>query len=202
MQHPTNYLSILFYTTLGEAESQAGHTKEADSALRIAVTLADERLESLRDDKSRLEWSQQSSSAYRHLAQQQLLQGDSQGALGDLGVDRGAELRAGVSRDPAHSRFPQLNEVATRIPNLTSKTVISYAVLPRGLAVFVYDDHGVASNWVEGDLKTIQAQVKRFRELCSDSTAQQPDVERNGRALYRLLIEPLEGEFLPNTHWL
>ena len=191
-QHPTNYLSILYYSTLGEAESQAGHSKEADSALRVAVTLADLRLHSLHDDKSRIEWIQQSSSAYRNLVQQQLLQGDSEGALEIWESYRGADLRAGAFQPFSSSGFPQLNEVAIRIPSLTKETVVAYAALPRGLAVWVYDDRGISSSWIEGDPKNIRALVQRFRELCSDSSSEQSDVERNARSLYRILFSAIE----------
>ena len=56
-QHPTNYLSILYYSTLGEAETQAGHTQEADSALRLAVALADRRLQAIRRTSLSAWWS-------------------------------------------------------------------------------------------------------------------------------------------------
>jgi CHAT domain-containing protein/tetratricopeptide (TPR) repeat protein len=191
-QHPTNYLSILYYSTLGEAETQAGHTQEADSALRLAVALADRRLHSLHDDKSRIEWVEQSAAAYRNLVQQRLLQGDAEGGLELWESFRGAELSAVASVSSGSPELSQLHEVASRLPSLRKETVVTYAALPRGLAVWVYDDRGIWSNWIQGNPKEIQAQAERFRALCSDFTSAQSDVERNGRNLYRILFAPIE----------
>jgi CHAT domain-containing protein/cytochrome c-type biogenesis protein CcmH/NrfG len=193
-QHPTNYLSILYYSTLGEAETQAGHTQEADSALRLAVGLAERRLHSLHDDKSRIEWVEQSAAAYRNLVQERLLQGDAEGALELWESFRGAELSAVVSVRSGSPELSQLHEVASRLPSLTKKTVIAYAVLPRGLAAWVYDDRGVWSGWIQGNPKEIQTQVERFRTLCSDFTSEQSDVERNARNLYQILFAPIEKQ--------
>lgn len=197
-QHPTNYLSILYYSTLGEAETQAGHMHEADSALRLAVALADRRLRSLHDDKSRIEWVEQSASAYRNLVQQRLLQGDAEGALELWESFRGAELRTVTSLPSSSPELPELHEVASRLPNLTKETVVTYAALPKGLAVWVYDDRGIWSNWIQDDPKEIQAQVERFRALCSDLTSEQFDVERNARNLYRILFAPIEQRISPD----
>jgi hypothetical protein len=191
-QHPTNYLSILYYSTLGEAETEVGHTREADAALRVAVTLANSRLHSLHDDKSRIEWIQQSSSAYRNLVQQQILQGDAQGALEIWESYREADLHGGAFQPVNSSSFPQLNEVAARIPRLSKETIVTYAALPRGVAVWVYDDRGVSSTWIEGDSRQLRAQVQRFRTLCADPSSALSDVQRNARALYSILIAPIE----------
>ena len=191
-QHPTNYLSILYYSTLGEAESRAGHAQEADAALRLAVTLADRRLHSLHDDKSRIEWVGQSAAAYRDLVQERLLQGQEEAALELWESFRCAELRAVAPNLPATADLSQLHEVALRLPSLTKETVVTYAQLPKGLAVWVYDDRGIWSSWRPGDPKEIQAQVERFRALCSDFTSEQSDVERNARNLYEILFAPIE----------
>jgi CHAT domain-containing protein len=193
-QHPTNYLSILYYSTLGEAETQAGDMQEADSALRLAVELANGRLHSLHDDQSRIEWVEQSAAAYRNLVQQRLLEGDAEGALELWESFRGAELSAVASVHSGSPTLSQLHEVALRLPSLTKETVIAYSVLPRGLAAWVYDDRGVRSNWVQGNPKEIQAQVQRFRTLCSDFTSEQSDVERNARNLFDVLVAPIEKQ--------
>ena len=191
-KHPTNYLSILYYSTLGEAETQAGHTQQADAALRLAVALANGRLRSLHDDKSRIEWVEQSATAYRDLVQQRLLKGDAEGALELWESFRGAEL-SGVASGSSGSQEPyELHEVASRLLSLTNETVVSYAVLPRGLAVWVYDDRGIWSSWIQGNANTIQAQIERFRALCADFTSDKSDVERNARNLYGILLSPIE----------
>ena len=62
-----NFLSLLFYTNLGEAESRLHNDLRAESALRSAILFAEKDLRSLRDERARLEWSQKSAGAYRNL---------------------------------------------------------------------------------------------------------------------------------------
>jgi CHAT domain-containing protein len=200
-KHPTNYLSILYYSTLGEAETQAGHTQQADAALRLAVALANGRLRSLHDDKSRIEWVEESATAYRDLVQQRLVAGDAEAALELWESFRGAEL-SGVASVASGSQEPyELHEVASRIPGFTNETVVSYAALPRGIAVWVYDDRGIRSNWIQGNPKIIETQIERFRTLCADFTSDQSDVERNARNLYGILFAPIE-QWIPSDRLL
>lgn len=195
--HPTNYLSILYYSTLGEAETQAGQTQEAESALRMAVALANGRLHSLHDDKSRIEWVDQSATAYRDLVQQRLLEGDTEAALELWESLRGAEFSGAASLSSGSQEPYALHEVASRLPSLTKETVVSYAVLPRGLAVWVYDDRGIWSSWIQGNANILQAQIERFRALCADFTSDKSDVERNARNLYGILFAPIEQRISP-----
>jgi CHAT domain-containing protein len=195
-RHPTNYLSILYYSTLGKAETEAGHTQEADSALRLAVALANGRLHSLHDDRSRIEWVEQSATAYRDLVQQRLAEGDAEAALELWESFRGAELSGVASVPPGSPEPTALHEVASRLPGLTNETVVSYAVLPRGLAVWVYDNRGIWFNWIQGNPKIIEAQIARFRTLCADFTSDQSDVERNARNLYGILFALVEQRIL------
>ena len=193
-QHDTKYLTILHYSTLGEAETQAGNTREATAALERAVAAADQRLKSLHDDKSRIEWVEQSATAYRDLVQQLLLQGDSEGALELWEAFRGAELHA---VDSAAISLDQLHQVSTQRPNLTAETVITYADLPKGFAVWVFDNRGLWSGWIPGDPKQTRARVDRFHALCSDPASDPSDLSQNARTLYDTFFAPVESQITP-----
>ncbi len=186
-----NYLAILFYSTLGDAESRAEKGKESESALRSAIALAELQLQSLRDDKSRIEWSEQSSGAYRNFAQLRLNQGDTHGALEIWEWYRGAALRSGNN-----ARY-EPREVADQLPTLERETVISYASLPEGLAVWVYDNRGVVAKRIEGNPREIAANIQHFRNLCSDPASDESNLRQDSRALYNLLVAPIEQHLLP-----
>jgi len=190
-----NLLAILFYTTLGDAESHVGDDREAASALRSAIGLAELELQSVSDDTSRVKWSQQASGAYRNFVQLRLRQGDIQGALEIWEWYRGAAQRAGTRPNPTvltKTSVTEPHEVTTQLPGFTGETMVSYAVLPHGLATWVYDNRGVFGYWAEGKPDDIEATAKRFRNLCSDPTSDNLDLIRAARALYDRLAAPID----------
>ena len=196
------FLEILFYTTLGDAESRIGDFSEAESTLLSAVTLAELHLQSVKDDKSRLEWSQRTSRTYRNFVQLHLRQGDVEGALEIWEWYRGASLRMGKRVSPAVGSasqqigevpsLPELHEVGSRLPRLTNETVLTYALLPQGLAIWVFDERGVHAHWSESSAGDVERVANRFRSLCSDPTSDDQDLKQNGRVLYDLLAAPIE----------
>jgi len=191
-----NLLAILFYTTLGDAESGIGDGKEAESAILSAIGLAELQLRSVNDETSRLKWSQQTSSTYRNFVQLRLRQGDAQGALEIWEWYRGASEPTGrstnlVAKTKARA-LPEPHEVAARLPSITDETIVSYALLPQGMATWVYDNRGVFAHWTEGKPSGIEATAKRFRSLCSDPTSDESDLRQNARALYDLLAAAVE----------
>jgi CHAT domain-containing protein/tetratricopeptide (TPR) repeat protein len=204
-----NFLAILFYTILGEAESRINGGDQAEPALRSAIVLCELYLQSVTDDKSRLEWSQQTSSTYRNYVQLRLHQGDIQGALEIWEWYRGAALRAGQATGSSHrlqsSHIPtggssllQPHEVTSQLPSFVKQTIVSYAVLPEGLAVWVYDNRGIDAYWIGGKSKDIEAKAHRFRSQCSDPISDESDLRQNSHALYDLLVAPIEQYFSPS----
>jgi len=212
-----NFLAILFYTTLGDAQSHAGNTQQADAALRSAIRFAEIELQSLRDGRSRVEWAQQSSSAYRNAVQQRLRQGDSQGALEVWEWYRGAALRSRNAPGQAYSgrgsstpvvesqgllpiadgpTWPEPHQVTAELPTLARETIVAYAVLPEGLGIWVYDNRGVFAHWMEGNPRDLMAKARWFRELSSDPTSEEADRWSAARGLYNILIAPVEPQLL------
>ncbi len=192
-----NFLAIFFYTSLANAESAIEDGKGAELALASALAASELQLLSLRDDQSRVEWSQRASNSYRNLVQFRLRQGDVYGALEIWEWYQGSALRAG--RKPRstlppnqYPKLPEPRQVAIELPRLTRETVVSYALLPRGLAIWVFDDRGVFIKWTEANPSDIAARAKRFRNLCSDPRSDLSDLTRNARELYGLLVTPIE----------
>ncbi|MFL6303235.1 MAG: CHAT domain-containing protein [Candidatus Sulfotelmatobacter sp.] len=194
-----NFLAILFYTTLGDAESRQGEDQNADSSLRSAIDLAEIQLRSLRDDKGRIDWDQQSADAYRNLVQLRLRRGDTQGAFALWEWYRGAVLRSGRSSITANSSTAlSMAEASAQIPEATRETVLSYALLPGGLATWVYDDRGVASRWTTLQPDELEAKAAAFRRLCSTRDADESLVRQQSKALYESLVSAVEPQLSPD----
>jgi CHAT domain-containing protein/cytochrome c-type biogenesis protein CcmH/NrfG len=190
-----DFLEVFFYTTLGNAESGVGDGKEAESALHSALIMSESLLQSLRDDKLRAEWSRRTSSTYRNFVQLRLQQGDVESALETWEWYRGAALRArgrGKLVLPTNFQLPEPHEVAYQLPQLLKETFVSYALLPRGLAIWVYDNRGVFSYWIQDNSADIEAKANHFRFLCSDPKSDASDLRESAHLLYDLLVAPIE----------
>lgn len=190
----------MFYASLGDAQYRSGDLVAAEPSLRSAISLAESHLRSLSDDKSQVEWNQRASIAYREYTQLQLRRGKDHEALEFWEFYRGAVPRAqsgSKNRLPGTQSPIQPGEVTSRLPSLTTVTVLSFAILPQGLAAWVYDNRGVFAHWTEGDPSDIASKAARFRRLCSDPTSDDSTLRQNSRALYDLLIAPVEERLSP-----
>ena len=188
------FLGILFFSTLGEAASRAGDTNEAESALHSAIELSELQLQSLRGDKARIDWEERTSRAYRNLAQLRLQRGNALSALEIWELYRGAAPRTGKAKNSGlpEPSLGEPREVERQLPRLTQETVVTYAVLPQGLAVWVYDNRGVFAHWAEDAPTKIEASAGRFRILCADPNSDKLVLQKNARILYDLLVAPIE----------
>jgi CHAT domain-containing protein/tetratricopeptide (TPR) repeat protein len=199
---PDNLLALIFYRAMGEAQFQRGSLREADSALRSAVTLAELNLKSLHGEDTRERWSDESRAAYRDLTQLRLRQGDSQGALEIWEWYRGLALRSTqhtfLSALPSPAQLaggpalPRLDRVASWLPTLTNESVLSYAVFNDGVEIWAYDSRGISSQWVAIPIKQLRRLASRFRSLCSDPSSDIRYLHDDARALYDLLVAPVE----------
>jgi CHAT domain-containing protein len=192
----TNYLPQIFYSTLGELQLGRHREREAEQALRPALAFAEQNLASLRSEQERISWSSTAAPAYLALIEAELLQGRPQEALETyewyLGAPQRAELRP-ASNSPAPGPVP----LASRLPLLTKETVLSYAVLPDGLAIWLFDDRGVNSRWIPGPVEGLQELAARFQDLSSDPTSEPSAVRRDARSLYDELVRPMEQQLAP-----
>ena len=166
-------------------------------------------LSNLRTEKEKIEWEQKASPSYRGLVQVQLRKGDPQGALelwewylgATMRKPQALSLSARRNLTEAVSEAEQtlnLYEVASHLPQLAHETVLTYAVLPDGLAIWGYDDRGVFHAIVNRDPRGIALLVERFLALCSNPHSDIEILNRDGRELYRLLVAPIESHLDPN----
>jgi CHAT domain-containing protein/cytochrome c-type biogenesis protein CcmH/NrfG len=200
-----NYLVQMFYSTLGELELGRHREAEAEQALRPALALAEQSLGSLRSEAERTSWSKDAAPAYLALIEAELAQGRSQEALETYEWYLGALQRVATDPRPRRSAYrtmtnppmPDPSRLASRLPLLAKKTVLAYAALPDGLAIWVYDNRGVNARWIPKPAEDLQELAARFYDLSSDPKSELSALRRDARSLYAALIAPVEPWLTP-----
>jgi len=182
-----NYLVQLFYSTMGQLQLGRHREAEAEQSLRPALALAEQSLATLRSEAERTTWSKNAAPAYLAMVEAELVQGRSQEALETYERYLGAPQ--GVSADQ-----PRL---ATRLPLLAKETVLAYAALPDGLAIWVCDDRGINAVWISNPTDGLQELATRFYDLSSDPRSELTALRRDARSLYAALIAPVEQQLVP-----
>jgi CHAT domain-containing protein len=194
-----NYLAQMFYSTLGELQLRRHHEVEAELALRPALALAEQSLATLRSEAERISWSKNSAPAYLALIEAELRQGRSQEALEMYEWYLGAPQRVAGDFHPngslSNPAMSDLSRLASRLPLLSKETVLTYAALPGGLAIWVYDDRGINARWIPKPTDGLQELAERFHDLSSDPRSEMSALQRDARSLYGALIGPVEHQF-------
>jgi CHAT domain-containing protein len=195
-----NYLVEIFYSTLGELQLGRHREPEAVQALRPALALAEQSLVSLGSEAERESWSKDAAPAYLALIEAELAQGRSQDALDAYEWYLGAPQRTSADprpQQPTNPPMPDPSRLASRLPLLAKETVVAYAALPDGLAIWVYDDRGINALWIPHPTDSLQELAERFRDLSSDPKSELPALRRDARGLYEALIAPVEQYLAP-----
>jgi CHAT domain-containing protein len=196
-----NYLVQMFYSTLGELELRNHREVEAEQALRPALALAEQNLESLSSAAERISWSKDAAPVYLALAEVGLAQNRPQEALEMYEWYLGASQRVGANPHPhrplANPPVPVPPGLAPRLPLLSRETVLAYGLLPGGLAIWSYDDRGVSAQWIPKPTQDLQELAARFSDLSSDPKSELSALRRDAHTLYGALIAPVEGRLVP-----
>jgi CHAT domain-containing protein/cytochrome c-type biogenesis protein CcmH/NrfG len=195
------YLVQLFYSTLGELQLRRHRELEAEQALRPALALAEQSLASLRSEAERTSWSKDAAPAYLAFVEAELVRGRSQEALEAYEWYLGAPQRVAADLRPhqpvADPPMPDPSRTESRLPLLANQTVLAYAALPDGLAIWVYDDRGINAHWIPKPTDGLQELGERFYDLSSDPRSELSALRRDARSLYAALIAPVEQHLAP-----
>jgi CHAT domain-containing protein/tetratricopeptide (TPR) repeat protein len=193
-----NYLKILFYENFGKALVSDGNVPEGERAMRSALRLADLQLQSVRDSDSRIEWKLNASGPFRDLVSLTFRKGDARGALELWEAFKAAPVIAhNQSQQPSFISTAMsqsdIGQVAMRLRDLSKATVISYALLPQELIIWVFDDRGVNSHSEEIPAAELSTEAAAFRELCSNPKSDLGLVRKQAKLLYDQLVGPIES---------
>lgn len=203
---------IRFYTTQADLGLQLKDFGATESALRSGILLSESALSSLSSEKERSNWANQTDRVYRNLVSWKLLQGDPRAALefwewykgagfrspGGEDAEKNGSLGSSVSLDPDNA--PELQtpaQVAGMLSSLKEQTVVSYAVLPDGLAAWVVDNRGISYQWIPQAPAELESLAMQFQRLCSAPDSSLTALHSTARALYDILIAPIENRLAP-----
>jgi CHAT domain-containing protein/tetratricopeptide (TPR) repeat protein len=195
-----NYLVEIFYSTLGELQLSRDRPAEAEQALRPALALAELSLASLSSDAARTSWSKDAAPAYLALIEAELAQGRSQEGLETYEWYLGTPQRVANRRRHQSVIDPPLPgplRLESSLPSLSSETVLAFAALPSGLAVWVYDDRGINGRWISKRTDSLQELAERFHDLSSDPGSELSALRRDARSLHEELVAPVQQYLMP-----
>ncbi len=195
-----NYVLQMFYSTLGELQLHQHRDAEAEQAFVPALALAEQSLATLRSESERARWSKNAAQAYLALSEAKLVQGRPEEALEMYERYLGAPYRMVADRPPQSLDGSPVRDssVLASHPSLPAKeTALVYAVLPDGLAIWVYDDRGVHALWIPTPTGGLQELAERFYDLSSDPGSELSALRRDARSLYGTLIAPVEQYLTP-----
>ncbi|HLW79723.1 MAG TPA: CHAT domain-containing protein, partial [Terriglobia bacterium] len=107
--------------------------------------------------------------------------------------DAGIDFKA-LDAGPA---LPRIDQVRSMLPSLGSVTVLSYAQLRDGLAVWAFDDRGIEAKWVPVPPETLERRALAFAQQCSDPSSDLAHLRADATELYQWLIGPVEDRLTP-----
>lgn len=203
-QLSNQYLAQIFYSTLGEVQLGSHHVEEAEQAFRAALRLAEQNLTSLNSEADRTNWSKDAAPVYLGLAEAELVQGHGQESLDMFEWYLGAPQRVGTRSQGPPKAIPELSpglpdpsRLTSRLALLFNQTVLAYGLLPDGVAIWVYDNRGVKTRWIPTSPQELRDLALNFYNECSEPDSRPSALRRDGRALYSLLITPIEQQLAP-----
>lgn len=208
LSSPYRYSLDRYYEVLGELQSRLADLRAAESSFRAAATLAEVSLRSLKSERERSEWKREHSEAYKSLVDVRLRQKDVLGAFALWEWFRGAPLRpfnkdSSITALPTSSIImghetspsPTSDVVSDSIKRMDAgSTLLTYAKLPSGYAVWIADGRGVRSAWIPGTSDEVDRIVTHFTKSCSNPTSDPSKLRAEGRAIYELLVAPIQDQ--------
>jgi tetratricopeptide (TPR) repeat protein len=190
-------VSRAFFASYGELLVRQHRLGEAESAYRKAVSIADSSLEKLNTSADRYYWAEENSDLYRSLASLKLNEGEIQAALAVWEWYRSA----GVGRSPMLPRsldlFLASDALSPLLSNLKDQTVVTYLLVPTGVAIWVFDERGIHSTFVPVDIGRLSRLAADFSEICADYKSPLSQLRTEGRALFEILVAPVESRLEP-----
>jgi CHAT domain-containing protein len=165
----------------------------AEKILRRSIEEADVYLSRLKDDHSRYLWTEENADLYRSLVDLEMMKGDQRTALIAWEWYRAGLSGARIKKIQSFESLLHSTVIEEAIAAMHDRTLISYAVLPHGLAVWLVDERGLTSQILPVDVRTLRALAARFSEMCADPGSDRANLHRAGIKLSQMLLEPVSG---------
>lgn len=182
-----------FYSVRGSAQSALGKDAAAEQSLASAIALSKRGIASIADERARREWAQNFGAAYRSLSYAKLRKDPVDSLLwweAYKGVTLGNSVEEASLARPDSDSAPKLPALETW--TVARAAVLSYMVLPQGVALWVVDGSGVHTTWVETTSDRLLMLARQFVGNCSDPHSSKNTIVGEGRELYDLFVKPAE----------
>jgi CHAT domain-containing protein len=186
-----------FYRTLSQVRLSRGDYAGAEEFCWKAVSIAEKGLASLGTDDDRRSWIYSTGPCYRVLVSAALRRNDNERALGlwewYLGAPTNSSSRKSFRARQVDDPWPLKKQILSRLDTVT---VLSFAELPDGMAVWVYDDRGIFETRLSVPAAQIKRAARTFLARCGDPRSDAEELRRQGQSLFSWLIAPV-AERLP-----
>lgn len=194
------YVERDYFTTLGEIEAANHKLAEATDAYKKAIALAEIERRSSQRLADAMNWADQNRRPYVLLSNLLFEMQQPAQALSVWSTFRAAPF--------GRERFTKSSRYADENPNETiyiqdrnsdlHKAVISYALAPDGILVWVDGVHGNSARKISVSMELFRRVSSRFMDECSRPDSPIDELQADSRMLYNWLIEPLESQ-LPSS---
>jgi CHAT domain-containing protein/cytochrome c-type biogenesis protein CcmH/NrfG len=201
---------LQFYQTLGTVYLEENEFEESRRALQSAVSIGEAGLSTMNNARDRMDWQIQLAPSYRDLVKILFLH--------DLRPEEALQLwewfraiplrsKSRQERVTAHIDFDSLDHerhlsypdlIANVQPMLTSTTILSYAQMPDGVLVWVFDDRGTRSKWVPVSDLELDRQIVIFNRECADPNSGITTLRTDAQRLYGRLVAPVAADLDPS----
>lgn len=206
----SNYIVPLgFYRTLGESYLKEGDYESAQRALRAAANLNETTALSEHADGDLATWAREAGEVYRDLVAIRFHRENRPIEALELwewyhavasGVSRDERPFPGSSGKPEPISFSGLDQgpplrdthlVSSALPLLTKTTILAYAELRDGVAIWEFDNRGI--HWAFTSIKKsdLEREIHSFNNMCSDPASDKDKLRQHGRMLYTWLVAPV-----------
>jgi CHAT domain-containing protein len=173
--------------TLGDSLRRTAMPEEAEIAYRQAIALSEHRLDTLRGFRERAQLMLVAGKSYRGLVELLCDRSDLEGALRLWEWFRDGER-------PGRRSGPDLDQRRTRLRN---ESFLTYALLPGGAVVWLFDDRGVEGRRLNVNQEELETVASRFLRECAEPLSDRQTVRRDARQLYDWLVAPIADRLDP-----
>jgi CHAT domain-containing protein len=207
-----NYtVPLQFYSTRGKVYLNHDERDPAVQALRVAMRIGEKGASAIKNDHDRLVWDHQVGNPYRAMVKL-LFRNDynAEEALNSWEWYRALPLRAVPAADSQPREridFTRLEkDAAWSVPRLLAGyqaqlgnvTVLSYAQLGDGIAIWAWSERGIiTAQWIDHPQKEVDDLISRFNRECADSHSDLPALKQDAHRLYQWLISPVASQLDP-----
>ncbi len=189
-QLSNRYVESEYYNTIAELKTRQGDWQTARKFLETAVHLADNGLSSLSTWQERFTWSAQQRQTYILMAKSLLREGNQAGAL-QVWEDF---LAAKPGTQPNHNSQDKTQDpprnVALEQRSSEQATILTYALFPDSLTIWVHDRQQVHSVSVPVHSIDLKRTAENFAAECSRPNSSLPLLRSDAQTLYSWLIGP------------